>query len=89
MSVSALHFTELNWGVATCLYAKSACTNLDLGRFLEILELSHALIKGKSINKHHEPTIDIEDDDPRANLIDLVEKPEGSTTAYLISQSQS
>lgn len=89
MSVSALHFTELNWGVATRSYAKSARTNLDSGRFLEILELSRALIKGKSINKRREPTIDIEDDDPRANLIDLVEKPEESTTSYPISQSQS
>ena len=89
MSLSALHFMELNWGVAMCSYAKLARTNLDSGRFLEILEMSRALIKGKSVNKHCEPTIDIEDDDPRANLIDLVEKPEESTTAYLISQSQS
>ena len=45
--------------------------------------MSCALIKGKSVNKHCEPTIDIEDDDPQANLIDLVERPEESTTAYL------
>ena len=31
MSLSALHFMELNWGVAMCSYAKSARTNLDSG----------------------------------------------------------
>ena len=60
------------------LYATSARKNLDsdLERFLEIMEMSRVFMKGKYINRHRESTIDIEDNDPRANLVDLVKKPE-------------
>lgn len=78
VSASALAFNEANWGAATRSYATSARKNLDSDseRFLKIMEMSRVFMKGKYINRHRESTIDIEDDDPRANLVDLVEKPE-------------